>query len=330
MTSPASTRAAAGVRGHAQRFRQAGGDARAARGEYPRGFVGEQPYWTLLGVGRRARAGLIGEDGAIELSRSGLHRALRRVRRQAGDLADAFDAIAAGRRPADPDGALTHPEFGLTSPPSPAGRRGARNWSRATCSPTPRASRARLRARAAGRPFQVNPPPAVPQHARRGEPDPCAGHGRPDDVADGRPRVSWRSGPMRRSRAISHRAKRRRALRATIRRASWRPTTAARIRRGAVPGSPTAGRTQGIRGARRSPARAISVAKFDPAALQEQAAAEWRKRLDAVRILLPAQAKPLVETLHAALAHILMSRDGPELRVRARAATRVPGSATAR
>ena len=42
-------RAAAGVRGHANDFvRQVA--MRAPRGEYPRGFVGEQPYWTLLGV----------------------------------------------------------------------------------------------------------------------------------------------------------------------------------------------------------------------------------------------------------------------------------------
>lgn len=41
------------------------------RGLYPRGFFGEQPYWTLVGVDGGGESGLIGEDGAIELRRAG-------------------------------------------------------------------------------------------------------------------------------------------------------------------------------------------------------------------------------------------------------------------
>jgi hypothetical protein len=41
------------------------------RGLYPRGFVGEQPYWTLVGVDGGGESGLISEDGAIELRRAG-------------------------------------------------------------------------------------------------------------------------------------------------------------------------------------------------------------------------------------------------------------------
>ena len=41
------------------------------RGLYPRGFVGEQPYWTLVGVDGGGESGLMGEDGAIELRRGG-------------------------------------------------------------------------------------------------------------------------------------------------------------------------------------------------------------------------------------------------------------------
>lgn len=41
------------------------------RGLYPRGFVGEQPYWTLVGVDGGGESGLSGEDGAIELRRGG-------------------------------------------------------------------------------------------------------------------------------------------------------------------------------------------------------------------------------------------------------------------
>lgn len=41
------------------------------RGLYPRGFFGEQPYWTLVSVDGGGESGLIGEDGAIELRRGG-------------------------------------------------------------------------------------------------------------------------------------------------------------------------------------------------------------------------------------------------------------------
>ncbi len=41
------------------------------RGLYPRGFRGEQSYWTLVGVDGGGESGLISEDGAIELKRGG-------------------------------------------------------------------------------------------------------------------------------------------------------------------------------------------------------------------------------------------------------------------
>lgn len=45
--------------------------AASPRGYFPRAFVGEQPYWTILGVDGGREHGLIGEDGAIELSKGG-------------------------------------------------------------------------------------------------------------------------------------------------------------------------------------------------------------------------------------------------------------------
>jgi hypothetical protein len=50
-------------------LRAVAGESR--RGLYPRGFIGEQPYWTLVGVDGGGESGLIGEDGAIELRRAG-------------------------------------------------------------------------------------------------------------------------------------------------------------------------------------------------------------------------------------------------------------------
>ena len=39
------------------------------RGVFPRGFSGEQPYWTIVGIDGGHEQGLVGEDGAIELGK---------------------------------------------------------------------------------------------------------------------------------------------------------------------------------------------------------------------------------------------------------------------
>ncbi len=41
------------------------------RGSFPRGFSGEQAYWTILGIDGGTEQGLIGEDGAIEVAKGG-------------------------------------------------------------------------------------------------------------------------------------------------------------------------------------------------------------------------------------------------------------------
>ena len=43
----------------------------APRGLYPRGFSGEQAYWTLVGVDGGAESALLSEDGAVEIGRGG-------------------------------------------------------------------------------------------------------------------------------------------------------------------------------------------------------------------------------------------------------------------
>ena len=45
--------------------------SRAPRGTYPRGFSGEQPYWTIVGIDGGREQGLIGEDGAVEVAKGG-------------------------------------------------------------------------------------------------------------------------------------------------------------------------------------------------------------------------------------------------------------------
>src|ERR671930_277109 len=43
----------------------------APRGYFPRGFSGEQSYWTVVGVDGSAEKGLLSEDGVIEVGQAG-------------------------------------------------------------------------------------------------------------------------------------------------------------------------------------------------------------------------------------------------------------------
>ena len=41
------------------------------RGYFPRGFSGQQSYWTIVGVDGGSDSGLLSEDGALEVARGG-------------------------------------------------------------------------------------------------------------------------------------------------------------------------------------------------------------------------------------------------------------------
>ncbi len=45
--------------------------ARSPRGRFPRGFIGEQSYWTIIGVPDGMDEALVSEDGAVEIGRKG-------------------------------------------------------------------------------------------------------------------------------------------------------------------------------------------------------------------------------------------------------------------
>ena len=82
---------------------------RTPRGWYPRGFVGEQPYWTIVGIDGGHAAG-IARRGRRDRARRGVASSVEPfvvARRPAGELGRrAGIAGAAGRLPADSVGAL--------------------------------------------------------------------------------------------------------------------------------------------------------------------------------------------------------------------------------
>ena len=311
---------------------------RAPRGEYPRGFVGEQPYWTLLGVDGGHEQGLIGEDGAIELARGGF--SIEPFVVSGGKLATWADvrstqALQDGDLPI-PTVHWTHPEFGLdiTAFASGTARR-SQLVARYVLANTTREPRDYVLALVA-RPFQVNPPSQFlntpggvsPIHriiAREGV---IGVDGRVvqfDQLSNAGIAASFDEGGI-----VRH-----------LRHADWSPACFADNDTGSMNCSAAAGhdtvedptglasgallyalrlrpgesreidwRSQ-LTGTEEQPPPPPPLSRAED---QTRTAAGWRKKLDAVRISLPAQAKPLVETLHAALAHILVSRDGPELR----------------
>lgn len=130
------------------------------RGRYPRGFSGEQPYWTIVGVDGGEDQGLIGEDGAIELSKGAF--SLEPFVISDGKLATWADVET---RQSLQDGYLpipsvhwTHPDFGLTVTSFAQGtRERSRLYGRYRLSNTT-ASKRRYVFVLAARPFQVNPP----------------------------------------------------------------------------------------------------------------------------------------------------------------------------
>ena len=78
----------------------------APRGHYPRGFSGEQSYWTVVGVDGGTAHGLLSEDGALEPGpRSPAVEPFLLTDEGLVTWADVdHGALAAGRLPADPDG----------------------------------------------------------------------------------------------------------------------------------------------------------------------------------------------------------------------------------
>lgn len=305
----------------------------APRGSYPRGFSGEQSYWTLFGTDGGGTQALISEDGAIESAK--------------GSFSVEPFVVLGGQRFGWSDVAVSH---GLTEGylPMPWVRWQSPNWELTvkTFADPGEAGRVLVRytlvntgARPlaahlllAARPFQVNPPAQF--LSQRGGVSPIvalrtAGTGvdvvGEADPRDGRPRITH----LRTDKAPA------RTILASFDQAQARPDFDAAGTDGAVSAgnTPTVADETGLASALlafpldlaahgtgtvllaiapEGGTVAIDADKFSTA---ERASADyWRTRLNGVRIHVPAAHQRLVDTLRTALAHILISREGPILR----------------
>ena len=323
----------------------------APRGWFPRGFSGEQPYWTIMGLDGGTQQGLIGEDGAVEFRKGGISvTPFVLVDGQLVTWADVElkQSLQDGYLPI-PSVDWEHPDFGLRIT---SFVRGDDNQSqmlvRYKLTNTGTTDQGFTLALAA-QPWQVNPPTQF--LSTQGGVSPVrfmalnlAG----DLMVDS---VGMVDGSLNNLNAVA------RTLQlpdATLATSFDEGMIAERLASGVIPASELPAMPSAVTdgtglasgawlyrmhlqpGESREVViyapyaqlrsqhgdkhpletkdnRSPSHAGFDVNAAQEQVAAQWRKKLDAVTFQVPLQGQELVDTLRTATAHMLISRIGPRL-----------------
>ncbi|MET0203613.1 MAG: discoidin domain-containing protein, partial [Casimicrobiaceae bacterium] len=296
----------------------------APRGHYPRGISGEQPSWTIVGVDGGSETALLSEDGALEVARGGFSIEPfvvvdSKVVTWADVDAEPFlvddDLPMPGVLWRRPQWELRVTTFGAGDPG--ASRLVARYDVR---NPTERPLTLTLVL--AVRPFQVNPPAQFlnapggvsPIETIAWDGDAFAVNGNrkvialtPPDRAGAFP---YAAGPPPRFLATS----------------DWSGADEVQDGAGYASGmlayrlalAPGATRSVGIVVPWTGPTVLPAAAGLDAAAWlageQHTVAGEWRDKLDRVVIRVPADGRPIVDTLRTSLAYILVTRDGAILR----------------
>ena len=300
----------------------------APRGHYPRGFSGEQSYWTVLGVDGGAVQGLLSEDGALEIGpRSGSIEPFLLTDGRLITWADVTmeHSLAEGYLPI-PTVVWRHDDLVLRVTAYAAGDR-ARSQLIADYTVENLSDRTRAVTLAlALRPFQVNPPQQFLNIA--------GGVARIDDI-------SWDGKAL----AINGRQRVLSLLRPDdVIVAPFDSGNIPEILSQIRPGPPRVRDDSGFasavllyrldlpaRGMRRlgltaplagSPALPGGNALTWLDGQRAGTATEWREKLNRVALSVPPSAQPVADTLRTALAHILINRGGAALQPGARAYAR--------
>ena len=273
---------------------------RAPRGAYPRAFIDEQPYWTLAGSDGRGIAALIDEDAGIEFEKGGYSIAPVVI-----DQGTTFNwaNVTEGQRLAErrlpvPTVEWSTPRFTLqtTLLADYAGRAAYAAYILTNRARSKRVVELRLRLR----PWQVNPPSQF--LSQKGGASPISAIERSGNVLsivqpadDGDPAV-------RRRLVVANGAE---FLR------SDQPSAGADMA-----GMDIVYRLPLDAGASRRIVLAMPMGSSTPpfdASLAETLA-YWRRTLNRLAISVPPAKQPFADTVATALAHVLMTRDGPVLR----------------
>jgi len=304
----------------------------APRGTYPRGFSGELSAWTLVGIDGGSESGLLSADGALEVARGGFSIepfvvAGSRVVTWAD--VETHQALLDGELPV-PTVTWRTPEWELRVTAFAAGthahsrmvaRYELRNRTKRTLP---------LELVLAARPFQVNPPVQFLNIAGGVSP---IRHLKWDGAAlavNGDRRVFPLAAP-RRAGAFPLDAG---PLPPRLAAPHWQARPEVHDDAGyastalgyptmlAPHATATIGIVVPLSGAADRPDLGAATPADWMAREQAAVAAAWRQRLDRVDIRVPAAGQALASTIRTALAHILITRDGPILRPGTRAYAR--------
>ncbi|WP_101925494.1 MULTISPECIES: discoidin domain-containing protein [Luteimonas] len=291
--------------------------AEQPKGHFPRGFSGEQAYWTILGLDGGFEQGLIGEDGAIEVGKGGF--SIEPFVRVDDALVSWADVTVAQSLQDDylpiPSVDWTHAAVGLR----------VTGFARGTPDDSQLVARYRLtnpgtQSRAyelalAVRPMQVNPPTQFLNTIGGVSPLRALAMTPSQVSVDGTPRVFTRA-PAQQAfastfdagMAVEHLASGTLPATTEVDDPQALASGALVYRMTLAPGEsrefdlliPMTG-------------DAPSGWSGDAQALQDAVANEWRAKLGEVGIEVPEAGKPLADTLRTSLAHMLISRIGPRL-----------------
>lgn len=291
--------------------------AESPKGWFPRGFSGEQPYWTIIGIDGGREQGLVGEDGAIEIAKGGISvEPFVQVEGRWVGWADvqATQSLQGGYLPI-PTVTWAHPQFSLSTTAFAAGRPGdSRAVARYRLTNTGTVPREYVLALAV-QPWQVNPPSqflntpggfspinslairdgvaTVNGRASLRFPSPDAAFASPFDAGLVRERLEDGDGSKVEGALVEGDA-------------TGLASGAVLYRITLAPGA-----SKDI--AWVAPLEGMLPARIDPARDQEATERYWRGKLDEMKLQVPAEGQPVADTLRTALAHMLISRIGPRL-----------------
>jgi hypothetical protein len=289
----------------------------APRGWYPRGFIDEQPYWTIVGIDGGREQGLIGEDGAIEVAKGGF--SIEPFIVADGKLVTwanvhASQSLQDGYLPI-PGVDWQHRDFALHvtafAQGIPDHSQLVARYRLVNTTQQPRDYTLAL----AVRPLQVNPPSQFlnttggfsPIRELAIDGGRIAVDGRQQALALPEPDAAFAT-PFDAGMAVEHLAAGDSPANNRTRDDTGLASGALLYRSRLGPGEsreltlvvPLSG-------------DADHLAIADPQAAQDAVVHAWHDKLDRVRIRVPPQGQRVVDTLRTALAHMLISRTGPRL-----------------
>jgi hypothetical protein len=295
----------------------------ARRGTYPRGFSGEQSYWTLVGIDGGSETGLLSEDGALEVARGAF--SIEPFVIDDGRVVTWADThikqfLVDGYLPL-PGVQWLDPRWELRITTFAAGTRPSSRLLAQYELINHTAGWLTLTLALATRPFQVNPPSQMLSTV--------GGVSAITDLAwDGTAlvvngtRKLYPLQPPHRVGAFSSAA----GPLPSILAGDWRDAHAAHDESGlasavltypvklAPHGRASIGVAVPLSGPAAPPVlRGMSVSGWLEHE-QRAVAAVWRRNLNRTRFRVSPEAQPLIDTLRTALAHVLITRDGPILR----------------